>query len=230
MRARVGYASDVVSVRSSMSLYFALLAVSVATVIWMVATDDDGSVWMDIGHELLTSGLVLAWCVASWRYLRPVLKTPGRLPWHAVALIGAVVLWFISSGLLTFFQWLGFPVLNFVERYQADQWGIAWALLLICVQPAVIEELAFRGVILTALMRPLKSWEAVVVTAMIFAVLHLSVPSLPHLFMVGVVAGWLRVSSGSIYPCMGLHFTYNLLSVIVEWSGGAPSWWLNMCL
>jgi membrane protease YdiL (CAAX protease family) len=82
--------------------------------------------------------------------------------------------------------------------------------------PAVFEELAFRGVILTSLTRVMGSTEAGVVSAFMFMVLHLSVPSFPHLLLMGLALAYIRLKSGSVLPGMLLHFTHNLLCVVAE--------------
>jgi len=40
--------------------------------------------------------------------------------------------------------------------------------------------------------------------------IHLSVPSFPHLFLMGLALGYLRSRTGSLYAGMVLHFTHNL--------------------
>lgn len=89
------------------------------------------------------------------------------------------------------------------------------------MQPAVVEELAFRGVIQGALGRVLRMGEAVAVAALMFMILHLMPLSFPHLFLIGLAAGWLRARSGSLYPPMLLHFLHNGLVVASEWWQGA---------
>ena len=91
--------------------------------------------------------------------------------------------------------------------------------VLICVQPAVIEELAFRGAILGVLRDLLGTREAVIVSALMFMILHLAILSFPHLLLVGLALGYLRVRTKSLYPCMVMHFTHNLLVILAEATG-----------
>ena len=88
------------------------------------------------------------------------------------------------------------------------------------MQPAIFEELASRGVIFGALERVLAVREAIMVSALLFMIIHLAVLSFPHLLVLGLVLGYLRVRTGSLYPGMVLHFTHNLLVVMSESSGG----------
>jgi membrane protease YdiL (CAAX protease family) len=80
--------------------------------------------------------------------------------------------------------------------------------------------LAFRGIIQPTFLRVLGANETIVVTAMMFGILHLSVPSMPYLVLLGIVLGWLRQRTGSLYPCFVLHFCHNLLALLVEYWGG----------
>jgi membrane protease YdiL (CAAX protease family) len=50
----------------------------------------------------------------------------------------------------------------------------------------------------------------------------MSIPSLPHLLILGVVLGWLRVKTGSLYPGMLLHFSHNFLVILSERTGSLP--------
>jgi membrane protease YdiL (CAAX protease family) len=96
---------------------------------------------------------------------------------------------------------------------------------MVAVQPAIFEELAFRGVILAGVQHVLSPMESVVVSALMFMIIHLAVPSFPHLFVLGLALGWLRVHTGSLYPGMLLHFTHNLLCIVFEvWRPSLLPW------
>ncbi|GAI96092.1 unnamed protein product, partial [marine sediment metagenome] len=98
-------------------------------------------------------------------------------------------------------------------------YSLGVVLLTVCVQPAIVEELAFRGILLEALRRSLGFKAAVVVSACMFMILHLNPLMFPHLFLLGLFLVWLRSWSGSLYPCMVMHFTHNLLCVLTEMGG-----------
>ncbi|NQT11773.1 MAG: CPBP family intramembrane metalloprotease, partial [Planctomycetes bacterium] len=72
---------------------------------------------------------------------------------------------------------------------------------------------------LEALQGTLGPRDALIVSALMFMVLHVAVLSFPHLLLMGLVLGYLRMKSGSLYPCMVLHFTHNLLVILVEMGG-----------
>jgi membrane protease YdiL (CAAX protease family) len=92
----------------------------------------------------------------------------------------------------------------------------AWAYVVVALDAAVLEELAFRGVIYTILRKYIGLVEAVVVTSFAFAILHLSVLGLVTHVALGVYLCWLRERSGSVYPGMAAHFLHNALVLLNE--------------
>jgi membrane protease YdiL (CAAX protease family) len=91
--------------------------------------------------------------------------------------------------------------------------GFAWVFFLLCVAPPVLEEVAFRGVVYGVLERYVGKGEALVLSSVGFAILHLSVLSLFTHVPLGLYFGWLRQRSGSLYPPMFAHFAHNGLVV-----------------
>jgi membrane protease YdiL (CAAX protease family) len=91
--------------------------------------------------------------------------------------------------------------------------------LLFAAAPALFEELGFRGVIFSLLRRSLDARETILLSAIAFGLLHLSVPMLLTHVPLGIYFGWLRHRSGSLYPSMLAHFLHNGLVVAAEtWS------------
>jgi sodium transport system permease protein len=79
--------------------------------------------------------------------------------------------------------------------------------------PAVCEELAFRGFILTGLRRRFRTGTAVVICSFLFAVSHLNVFQFLPAFVLGLVLGVLAVRSGSVVPGMAYHLAHNGLLI-----------------
>lgn len=82
--------------------------------------------------------------------------------------------------------------------------------------PAVCEELAFRGFILSGLLRRLRPRTAIVLCSFFFALYHMNVFQFLPSFFLGVVLGLLTVRSKSLLPAILFHFLHNgvLLSSI----------------
>lgn len=87
--------------------------------------------------------------------------------------------------------------------------------LLICVAPAILEEIAFRGLLQHWLQVAVKPAKAIVIASALFAALHFNILSLPYLFAVGMLLGLARYKTGSLYPSMLIHFLHNLVIVVI---------------
>jgi len=90
-------------------------------------------------------------------------------------------------------------------------------LLVLAVLPAIAEELAFRGFILTGLRRRFRPGMAVLVSSFLFALYHFNVFQFVPSFVLGLVLGILAVRSGSILPGILFHLLHNglLLGLVV---------------
>ena len=96
--------------------------------------------------------------------------------------------------------------------------GYGWAVILIyiCFQPAIFEEIAFRGIIQESLYGYMNTKESILLTAILFSILHLSAISFFPFFLVGLMTGLLRLKSKSLLPGMIAHFVHNLWVVLFE--------------
>jgi membrane protease YdiL (CAAX protease family) len=87
-----------------------------------------------------------------------------------------------------------------------------WLLLLLCVAPAVVEELFFRRLALDVFRRSTGSGTAVFASSAMFAAAHTgALVSIPVLFVLGVVLSWARLRTASLALPMLLHFAHNLV-------------------
>jgi membrane protease YdiL (CAAX protease family) len=84
-----------------------------------------------------------------------------------------------------------------------------------CVIPAVTEEIAFRGLVQHWLQAAIKPMGALILASALFAGMHFNVISFFYLFAVGMLLGWTRLKSGSLYPAMLIHFLHNLIVIEV---------------
>ncbi|HUY90564.1 MAG TPA: ABC transporter permease subunit/CPBP intramembrane protease [Pirellulales bacterium] len=90
-----------------------------------------------------------------------------------------------------------------------------WALLmLMAVTPAICEELAFRGFILSGLRHIGHKWWAIAISSLFFGILHGILQQSIITATVGLVIGFLAVQTGSLFPCMLFHLTHNSLTVL----------------
>lgn len=88
----------------------------------------------------------------------------------------------------------------------------ATALVMVLLGP-LVEEAALRGVVLGALNNRFSAWSAIIVSALVFSLLHATVWSFLPLTVLGLSLGWLAQRSRSLLPALAVHVAYNALFV-----------------
>ncbi|MFV2066758.1 MAG: ABC transporter permease subunit/CPBP intramembrane protease [Pirellulales bacterium] len=83
--------------------------------------------------------------------------------------------------------------------------------LLIAVLPALCEELAFRGFILSGLRHLGHKWWAIGLSAVFFGVAHGLLQQSIMASILGVVLAYVAVQTSSLLPCILFHLTHNSL-------------------
>ena len=73
----------------------------------------------------------------------------------------------------------------------------------------LFEETLFRGVLLPVLARHWGPPIAVLMSALVFGLAHLSLGELVPLLVLGVGLGWLRLRTGRLAPCVLMHGLWN---------------------
>src|SRR5262249_17197262 len=117
-------------------------------------------------------------------------------------------------------EWL-FPVSTEVkellDRLLGGAHDLPTRLLLFALIPAVCEEFAFRGYILSGLEHAYRPATAVVLSALLFGFMHVLLSLFQQLFnatLLGLVLGLLAVRSRSIVPGIVFHLINNGLAVL----------------
>jgi len=90
-----------------------------------------------------------------------------------------------------------------------------WFLLLVlAITPAICEELAFRGFILSGLGSTGRKWQAIVLSSLFFGVTHGILQQSIMASLVGIIIGYVAVQTGSLFPCMLFHAAHNSLAIL----------------
>ena len=127
----------------------------------------------------------------------------------------------LLGALLT--QWLahGHAVTQDIQQLGGSiPLGLRLLLVLVVVSIGpLVEELLFRGVLLSALLQRWHAGWAAAISALVFALIHLpglqyQWYALPGLALLALVLAWLRLRSGSIWPAVVAHSVNNLLAVL----------------
>ena len=77
----------------------------------------------------------------------------------------------------------------------------------------VLEELLFRGAIQGMLQETLKNpWKSIIISSLIFGIVHMNPAQIPFAFLLGMIFGWLRYRSGSLLPGIMGHVLNNTIA------------------
>jgi len=91
--------------------------------------------------------------------------------------------------------------------------GVWFYLLSAVVIAPVFEELLFRRILLTRLVR-FGEWPAVLVSALIFSLVHGNFFQIFYAFAVGILLGWLYLRTGRLLYTVLLHFLLNFFGSV----------------
>ena len=93
--------------------------------------------------------------------------------------------------------------------------NVIYIVVIYCLLPAAVEEIAFRSVIYGEYRRH-GIFGAVLLSSVLFALLHFSLSSFITYFICGVVLALVYEVTRSVFASMTVHFLYNLLSVFTS--------------
>jgi uncharacterized protein len=178
------------------------------------------SVWAQAGILLLASGWIVRRGATSPEepvgrgWLRTYFESLGLLVTLGMRVV--VLLAWLSQVLASSPEKNAHPMLELAR--QGPLGVLGWGLLII---PAALlapigEELLFRGVLLPWLRGWLGRVEALVVSAGLFAVLHLFYGVfIGWIFFLGLMLGWARLTSGGLRAPILLHATVNTFGLLM---------------
>ena len=118
-------------------------------------------------------------------------------------------------------------VKSLLKDLQAKVPDLWTGLLVLAVVPAICEEFAFRGYILSGLQRGHSTRSAVVISALLFGLMHVLLSLFQQFFnaaLLGLVLGYLAVRSRSLLPGILFHLLHNGLAVASGSLGDDPRW------
>lgn len=87
-------------------------------------------------------------------------------------------------------------------------------LLVLCAVPALMEEFAFRGIILGSLRR-FGDGFAILVSSLLFGLVHGNLVQIPSAFFGGLAFGFITVVCGSMWPAVIAHFLNNAIATFL---------------
>jgi sodium transport system permease protein len=136
----------------------------------------------------------------NWRFIAVGFVLPLTLMPLSVTLAGQL-------------EWFFPPLPESIQRtlmlMSTDKVPLWLTLCGFAVAPAICEELAFRGFILSGFMRSRRAWLAIGLSSIAFGAMHMIPQQVFNAALLGLVLGLLAVRSNSLWPGVLFHFLFN---------------------
>ena len=101
---------------------------------------------------------------------------------------------------------------NLFKIYES---GIVWSFLYIVIIAPVIEEMFFRGLLLRSYLKRYSTEAAIIITALLFGIMHGQYILIFWGFILGLFLAWLYLLTRSLWPCIIAHSFSNLTALLV---------------
>ena len=145
--------------------------------------------------------------LVTYRWKKPALSASFIM----LALGAAMIINVLTNTFVNLVESFGFDTSMPEIEVPRDPVGAILFVVAITVVPAVVEEFAFRGVIMGS-MKKYGSGFAVIASSVLFGLMHGNIVQIPFATALGLVLGYVTVMTGSIVPAMIIHFLNNLVA------------------
>lgn len=174
----------------------------------------------DTRDAILFDGLFIATTIIfasiGWKHIRPALSLRG----FSIARAGFYIL--LAAGFSIMVQytmdWLNHNLFEtevyYFEAFRELRYPLLWMILTLAVEPAIIEELGYRGFMQGTLNNILDKPQSMAVTAFAFAVIHLSLISIIWLMPFALLLGYVRMRENNLWYGVLMHLVFNSVAVL----------------
>ncbi|MFQ6092497.1 MAG: type II CAAX prenyl endopeptidase Rce1 family protein [bacterium] len=212
-----------IPLREAIGLYLLCLGLMLSVGLLLQAID------LRIGLIVTEGGLILLptlyFIQKNRRSFRQVLGLKRVSPQVLLLVLLITIPFRICSFLVSALVQTLFPVPDFIVRslqrtyaelmFPSNTSELALTVLGIVFLAAICEEALFRGFILNTLLKRKSAWSAITITALGFSLYHLDPWAMPEVAIIGIFLGWLVVRTGSIFPAVLAHGTFNFIGIIL---------------
>lgn len=113
---------------------------------------------------------------------------------------------------------IGYAHFNSSNTFLSDIDFLFWATFVsICIAAPIVEELFFRGFVFDMFSEIYSKWTSIILTAFIFGLVHLTPITIIGAFVGGIVYGYVRHETNSLWPPIILHSLWNLQVLLLAY-------------
>lgn len=103
---------------------------------------------------------------------------------------------------------------NYLFETLMSEQPLILSIIVIGIIPALTEELFFRGLVLDGFKNNYSKRKAIIISALLFGIIHLNPWQFYSGFIFGLIAAWICIKTNSILLCLFIHFFNNALYTI----------------
>ncbi|HUE16362.1 MAG TPA: ABC transporter permease subunit/CPBP intramembrane protease [Planctomycetaceae bacterium] len=162
----------------------------------------------------------------SWNYLLMACLLPLALHPLSVGLEGWLQQWFFPP--------LPDQIVQIARIMGSSVLPLWMVVLAVAAAPALCEELAFRGLILSGFARSARPGVAIVLSSVAFGIAHMVPQQVFNATLLGLVLGLFALRSGSLLPGILFHLIYNSIEILraratsLPLKGPAVDWFISL--
>lgn len=170
--------------------------------------------------DLLFAAIILVFYLFNRKETNRLLRFDNPR-WHVVLMIVllAPMLALLVSFIADFLNESIFDTSQnaYYQHFLSSPAPLTLSIISIGLFPAIFEEIAFRGIIFNDLLKLTRLKSVIVISAILFTILHLSLISILWIFPMGLAFGYFRAKYRTMWYGIIGHFVYNSSIVLIEY-------------
>ncbi len=150
-------------------------------------------------------------------------KTSGKVLLCSVGMgfVAFFLIIFVSTFFSVFIQMLGYrPYVQYGATTETSFWTFLLDLVFIAMLPGMFEEFSHRGMLMSGFSK-LGSFRAVLLSGLLFGLMHLNITQFFYAFVVGMLLASVALITKSIWPSVIIHFINNGLNTYIDYAESA---------
>ena len=205
----------------SISYFFALLLINII----IGLTVDFYSFQTDVIASLVLVAVSLSFAYYLGYLRLSTFRTPARFTPVLITIAAALMMAFLVSSIAGWINVLLWDMEYLeIDIYLDTAYPFIYATIFTAIIPAIFEELAFRGFMFGEISKHTNAETALIITSLLFAIIHLSAIGLIWYIPGGFLLGFLRMKYKSISYCILAHFFYNLMIIALDFNKYFTEW------
>ena len=168
--------------------------------------------------DCVLAAITVIFALILWDDIKPLLRWKNfsvfKILYYSLAAIAAGIVVNYSV------KWLNRSIFDlegyFYYGFSQTRYPRLTMFAVIALQPAFMEELGYRGVVQTGLLKILDTKQAVFITAFLFAIIHMSFISFFWLLPFGLGLSWIRMKENTLWYGVLIHFCFNATACVFE--------------